>query len=136
MKRQLIFLVSCLSALMSLCSVDYPDSFTIVGSTESSAVGKTENKDNLVLYVKSKGEAKSIFLENFEMLGNKGISISADIKLDAEGNIISYDNVVIKGIAAKIKSAKGVLLPNKVDAILSGKALGVFNFTIHYMATK
>jgi len=106
------------------------------GSSITSALGKEETTDDLTLNVTGDGNVKKISLDGYHAFDFKNVSITGEVTLDDDGNIVSFRDVVIKGAPVKIKTAVGYIKDNKVDVVLKGKAAGVFNFEITYKANK
>lgn len=104
------------------------------GSTFTKVLGKEETKENLTLNVNDEGAKKAVSLKGYSILQFKDVSISGKITVDDNGKIVSYEDVVIKGAPAKVKSVSGSLNENGADITLSGKAGGVFKFEVHYTA--
>lgn len=104
------------------------------GSTFTKVIGKEETKENLTLNVNEEGPKKVVSLKGYSILEYKDVSISGKITIDDNGNIVSYEDVVIKGVPAKVKSVSGSLNEKGADITLSGKAGGLFKFEVHYTA--
>lgn len=109
----------------------------LVGSSVTTAIGKTETKDNLVLHVDQQdGGKKHVFLDGYTFMNYDKVSIEADLTTADDGTITSAENIKIVGIASKITKVTGTLTDAAADILLQGKALAFFDFNIHYTAAK
>ena len=106
------------------------------GTATTDVIGTHESQDNLVLNVNDNGGVKSVSLSGYAVLEWKDVSITAKLTTDAKGNITAFEDVVVKGAPAKVKTVTGVLSDSKADITLKGKAAGVFNFQVVYKASR
>ncbi len=105
-----------------------------VGRTETDVMNKHELVENLTLIASGEGQTKSVSLEGYSILNFKGVSITGEVTVDAKGNIVATDKIVVKGAPGKVKTVSGVMDGKKADIILDGKAAGMFSFHVHYVA--
>jgi len=132
-----LLIASVLLAFCGYIAAFAGERYSLIGKTDSKAMGKEETKTGLVLHVDASGSRNNVFLEGYEMLGYKDISIKAYVITAPDGTITDYGDVVIEGVVgAKVKSATGFLTKTSADITLDGKVAGVFNFHIRYRAGK
>lgn len=127
-------LIAALSLFATSAMAGNP--FSYKGSTDTKVMGKEERQDNLVLNLSETNDGLDVFLNGFEILGFKDISIKGILHVDESGNITGWDKIVIKGAPAKVKKIEGKLGKTSADIHMSGKAGGMFPFDIHYSAKK
>jgi len=106
------------------------------GSTLTTVVGIKETMENLVLNVESEDNVKTVSLEGYSFQQYKKASITGTVIVDDKGIITEFKDVTIVGIPAKVSTVTGILSEVKADILLKGKALGLFNFEVHYQAKR
>ena len=109
------------------------ESYRFSGSTYSTALGRNETLDSLILNVSDAGQEKDVSLSGYQMFGFKGMGIRAKLVTDPAGNIVDFRDVVITGIkGSRVITTDGTLTADKADITISGK-VGIFGFRIQYV---
>ena len=122
-----------LGAALLLCSMASAQTgLKYTGATLSQVTGKEETCKDLILNAQKDGGNISASLSGYELLGVKGIAITGKLVVDDSGKIVSWSDMKVTGVPAKIKDVTGSVTSGAADITLEGKSMGIIAFTVRY----